>query len=213
MITIYHLGASQSDRIVWLMEELNLPYKLEWFDRGADMLAPAEYRALHPVGTSPIIRDGDRVMAESAAIVEYISQRYGQAKLSIAPSDDNYPDYLYWMQFNNNLQQLFFSKLAMGNAAATEGGGAEIVKNMTKRREDAYYHYLNDRLATSVYLAGNAFSCADIMVMFNLTALPLFGGRAIDDLEHVKAYVERIAQRPAYIKAMAIAGPAASRPA
>ena len=211
MITIYHLGASQSDRIVWLMEELNLPYNLEWFDRGADMLAPPEYRALHPVGTSPIIRDGERVMAESAAIVEYISQRYGQAKLSIALDHECYPDYLYWMQFNNNLQQLFFTKLGMGEGG--EGGATDIIKAMTKRREDAYYHYLNDRLAESAYLAGPEFSCADIMVMFNLTALPLFGGRGIDDLEHVKAYVDRVSQRPAYIKAMAIAGPAAARPA
>ena len=63
MITIHHLGVSQSDRIVWLMEELNLPYELKWYDRGADFLAPPEYRALHPVGTAPIIVDGDLVVA------------------------------------------------------------------------------------------------------------------------------------------------------
>jgi glutathione S-transferase len=88
------------------------------------------------------------------------------------------------MQLNNNLQQLFFTKLAMGDAG--EGAAVDVIKAMTKRREDAYRHYLNDRLAESAYLAGPEFSCAGIMVMFNLTALPLFGSRGIDDLEHVK---------------------------
>jgi glutathione S-transferase len=71
-------------------------------------------------------------------------------------------------------------------------GAVDIIKAMTKRREDAYYHYLNDRLAESAYLAGPEFSCPDIMVMFNLTALPLFDARGIDDLEYVKAYVEKL---------------------
>ncbi len=66
MITIHHLGVSQSDRIVWLMEELNLPYELKWYDRGADFLAPPDYRALHPVGTAPIITDGP--FAEGAEV-------------------------------------------------------------------------------------------------------------------------------------------------
>ena len=98
MITIYHLGVSQSDRIVWLMEELALPYQLEWYDRGENGLAPAEYLALHPAATAPVIRDGDLVLCESAAIVEYISQRYGEGKLSVASDQPNFPDYLYWMQ-------------------------------------------------------------------------------------------------------------------
>ena len=85
MITVYHLGRSQSDRIVWLMEELGLPYNLEWFDRGEDQLAPQAYRDLHPVGTSPIIRDGDTVLSESAAICEYVSQKYGNGALSVQP--------------------------------------------------------------------------------------------------------------------------------
>ena len=75
MITIYHLGVSQSDRVVWLMEELNLPYHLEWFDRGEDGLAPDEYRALHPAATAPVIKDGDRTLTESAVILEYICRR------------------------------------------------------------------------------------------------------------------------------------------
>lgn len=210
MITIYHLGVSQSDRIVWLMEELGLPYKLEWFDRGDDMLAPPEYRALHPAGTSPIIKDGDLVMAESTAIVEYISQRYGEGKLSVPPASPDYPHYLYWMNFNNNAQTPFFIKMGL---SGVEGGADSMMMKMAQRREDGLYKALNDRLGESEYLGGDQFSCADIMSMFNLTAISLFGGRSIDDLPNVVAYVERISQRPAYIKAMAIAGPAAAKPA
>jgi len=213
MITIHHLGVSQSDRVVWLMEELNLPYKLKWYDRGADFLAPAEYRALHPIGTAPIITDGDLVMAESTAIVEYISQRHGGGRLSVPPDDPDYPHYLFWMQFNNNLQATLFIKLAFQSTGAAPAADNPMMVT-TQRREDAIYRALEQRLGESEYLGGPCFSCADIMSMFNLTSLGMLGARAVDDkLPHTRAYVERVTARPAYIKAMSIAGPAATRPA
>ena len=212
MIIIHHLGVSQSDRIVWLMEELNLPYQLKWYDRGPDFLAPAEYRALHPVGTAPIITDGDLVMAESTAIVEYISQRHGGGRLSAKPSDPDYPHYLFWMQFNNNLQSVLFIKLAFQSTGTTPGADNPMMAT-TQRREDGIYRALEQRLGESDYLGGPNFSCADIMSMFNLTSLAMLGARTIDDsLPNTKAYVERVTARPAYQKAMSIAGPAATRP-
>jgi glutathione S-transferase len=213
MITIHHLGVSQSDRIVWLMEELGLPYELKWYDRGDDFLAPAEYRALHPAGTAPVITDGDLVMAESTAIVEYISQRHGGGRLSVHPDDPDYPHYLYWMQFNNNLQSVLFIKIAV-QSAGMEPTADNIMMTTTRRREEGIYRALEQRLGESEYLGGPRFSCADIMSMFNLTSLGMLGARAIDDsLPNTRAYVERVSARPAYQKAMAIAGPAASRPA
>ncbi|MDH4041226.1 MAG: glutathione S-transferase [Gammaproteobacteria bacterium] len=213
MITIHHLGVSQSDRIVWLMEELGLPYELKWYDRGDDFLAPAEYRALHPAGTAPVITDGDLVMAESTAIVEYISQRHGGGRLSVHPDDPDYPHYLYWMQFNNNLQSVLFIKIAV-QSAGMEPTADNIMMTTTGRREEGIYRALEQRLGESEYLGGPRFSCADIMSMFNLTSLGMLGARAIDDsLPNTRAYVERVSARPAYQKAMAIAGPAASRPA
>jgi glutathione S-transferase len=212
MITIHHLGVSQSDRIVWLMEELNLPYKLKWYDRGADFLAPPEYRALHPIGTAPIIVDGDLVLAESTAIVEYISQRHGSGRLSVPASDPNYPHYLFWMQFNNNLQSVMFIKVAFMSTGATPGADNPMMAT-TQRREDGIYRALEQRLGESDYLGGPEFSCADIMSLFNLTSLGMLGARAIDDgLPNTKAYVERVTARPAYKKAMSIAGPAAPKP-
>lgn len=212
MIIVHHLGVSQSDRVVWLMEELNLPYQLKWYDRGSDFLAPAEYRALHPAGTAPIITDGDLVMAESTAIVEYISQRHGGGRLSVKPDDANYPHYLFWMQFNNNLQSALFIKLAFQTMGAVPGAENPMMAT-TQRREDGIYRALEQRLGESDYLGGPNFSCADIMSMFNLTSLAMLGARAIDDkMPNTKAYVERVTARPAYKKAMSIAGPAASRP-
>ena len=213
MITIHHLGVSQSDRVVWLMEELGLPYELKWYDRGEDFLAPAEYRALHPAGTAPIIEDGDLVLGESTAIVEYLSQRHGEGRLSVPVSDPDYPHYLYWMQFNNNLQSILFIKLAFQSMGA-EPGMENPMMTTTMRREDGIYNALEQRLGESEYLGGPEFSCADIMSMFNLTSLAMLGARAVDDsLPNTQAYLQRVTSRPAYQKAMAIAGPEASRPA
>ena len=212
MITIHHLGVSQSERIVWLMEELELPYELKWYDRGADFLAPPELRALHPMGTAPVIEDGELVMAESTAIVEYISQRHGGGRLSVAPEDPDYPDYLFWMQFNNNFQSALFMKTAF------QAGGGDLdsnnpIRDVIVRREKGLYDYLEQRLSDSEYLGAQRFTCADIMSLFNLTSLAMLGARPIDDmLPHSRAYVERLTARPAYQKAMSIAGPTATAP-
>ena len=213
MITIHHLGISQSDRVVWLMEELGLPYELKWYDRGADFLAPPEYRALHPVGTSPIIVDGDLVMAESTAIVEYLSGRYGEGRLSVPQESPEYPHYLFWMQFNNNLQSMLFIKMAV-QSMGVELTDNNLIMTTTQRREDGIYSALEQRLGASDYLGGPVFSCADIMSMFNLTSLAMLGARTIDEaMPNTKAYLDRVTARPAYKKAMAIAGPEAGRPA
>jgi glutathione S-transferase len=213
MITIHHLGISQSDRIVWLMEELGLPYELRWYDRGEDFLAPPEYRALHPAGTAPIITDGDLVLAESTAIVEYISQRHGNGRLSVAASSPDYPHYLYWMQFNNNLQTTLFVKMAY-QLAGGEPGADNLMMTTTLRREEGLYQALEQRLGESEYLGGAEFSCADVMSVFNLTSLAALGARAVDDnMPNTLAYIERVTARPAYQKAMSIAGPDAVKPA
>ena len=208
MITIHHLGVSQSDRVVWLMEELDLPYRLKWHKRMESGLAPNEYLALHPTATAPVIEDDGKVLTESAVIVEYICHRYAGGKLTVRPDQSNYADYLYWMHFNNNILGLFFAKSALG--AGGQGNSAGLTDTVVRRREKQYYNFLNARLGESPYLAGPDFTCADVMVMFPLTSLPLFGGRAIDDLPNVVSYVRRQEARPAYIKAMAIAGPNAT---
>jgi len=210
VITIHHLGVSQSERIVWLMEELGLPYKLKWYDRKANRLAPDELLALHPTAMAPVIEDGDRVLTESAVIVEYICHRYAGGKLTVQPAQPNYYDYLYWMHFNNSTMGLRFTKSVL--AAGAAGPIADTMSELVKRREEQFYGYLNRRLGESPYLGGPEFTCADIMSVFRLTTAVLFGARRIDDLPAVIDYVRRIEARPAYRKAMSIAGPKAVAP-
>lgn len=208
MITIYHLGLSQSERIVWLMEELGLPYDLQWFDRGEDFLAQADYHALHPTATSPTIRDGDLVLTESNAIVEYISHRHGEGKLSVAPEDDNYPEYMYWMQLNHNLQSTFFAKMAAGDL---NDDNNSMIKAMNSR-QNRYYKHLNNQLANNAFIIGDSLTCVDIMAMFPITMLSGMIGIDLAEYPNIQAYVERVSARPAYLKAMAIAGHEAQRP-
>ncbi len=210
MITIYHLGKSQSDRIVWLMEELELPYQLEWYERDENMLAPPAYRALHPMGTAPIIRDGDRVMAESTAIVQYIANRYADGALTVRPEQPEYGDYLYWLHFNNNGQTSYSVNAVVKATGADPTGNISAIS--ANRRQEGLYQHLDARLGESTYLPGEEFTLCEIMSMTNLTTLVAFGGRGIDDLPNAQRYVELISQRPAYQKAMAIAGPTAAPP-
>jgi glutathione S-transferase len=115
------------------------------------------------------------------------------------------------MHCNNNVLGLFFARLALGPDAT--GPHADRVRGFIDRRENGYYRYLDQQLAKSTFVAGPELTCADIMVTFNLTELSLFGGRKIDDLQNVKRYVAEITARPAYQKAMALAGPGAKPPA
>jgi len=208
MITICHLGVAQSDRIVWLMEELGLPYQLEWYDRGPDFMSQGDFQALHPAASAPIIRDGDLVLPESVAIVEYISHRYADSKMSVAPGADNYPDYMYWMQLNNRVQSFFVTKMALGEPS---DDGSSFV-DMLDQRQQKYYLHLDKHLASNSYLAGDEFSNADIMAMFPLTVMAPMAGTDFSEYENTKSYIQRISDRPAYKKAMQIAGPEAQRP-
>ena len=204
VLTIHHLGMSQSERVVWLMEELGLPYEIVWHQRGADGLAPASYLALHPAATAPVVQDGDRMLCESAAILEYVCHKYAGGRLTVAPDQPNYYEYVYWMHFSNNILGLFFSRLGLDGQ--TEGRVAGLVQ----RREDGYARILEQTLATSAHLAGPELTCADIMVAYCLTSPRMFGGR--DDIPNARSYLERIGSRPAYIRAMQAAGPTAAPP-
>src|SRR5882724_3110635 len=191
------------------MEELGLPYEIIWHKRGVDGLAPASYLALHPAATAPVVQDGDRMLCESAAILEYICHKYAGAKLTVSPDQSNYYDYVYWMHFNNNTRGLFFARLALGTQEPN--ANSDRMTGLIKRREDGYARFMEQTLSASPYLAGPEFTCADIMSVFNLVSFPAFRGRS--DTPNVRAYVERMTKRPAYNKATEIAGPNATPPA
>ena len=106
MLTVHHLGKSQSERIVWLCEELGIAYELKHTARDSrTMLAPPDYKALHRIGAAPVITDGDLVLAESGAVVEYIIARYGNGRLALKADHPDFANFLYWFHFANGTLQ------------------------------------------------------------------------------------------------------------
>ncbi len=205
MLTVHHLGISQSDRIVWLCEELDLPYTLVRYDRDpATRLAPADYRALHPFGTAPVITDGDLVLGESAAIIEYLCATHGGGRLTIAPGQPGYADYLFWFHFANG--SLMPAVMIDMVGRLIDGRDAAIVANLNARLTRAY-EMIEARLDKSPYLAGGEFTVADLITIFPLTTMRAFAPRDISSYPAIRAYLKRIAERPAFRRAMAKADP------
>jgi glutathione S-transferase len=206
MIKIHHLGHSQSERIVWLCEELKLPYDIVRHTRDAvTRLSPPSLKALHPLGAAPLIEEGDLLLAESAAIVEYISVVHGASALKPGPSHANYTDFLYWFHFaNGNLQPTFMRLMAV---TRTKLPADHPVLLATQGRFDLVLQLVEARLATVPYFAGAELTLADIMSVFTLTTARLFHPFDLAPYPHTLAYLARIGARPAYQRAMAKGDP------
>jgi glutathione S-transferase len=205
LLTVHHLGVSQSERIVWLCEELGIPYELKVYDRDATTrLAPADYKALHPLGTAPIITDGDVVLPESGAIIEYIIGKYGNGRLAVAPDQPNFADYLFWFHFANGSMMPSQMRMMMANAT----GAAETpVMRFMRERSETVWRLVEDRLGEAPYFAGDEFTAADIIMGFALTTMRAFVPRELDGDPNIRAYLKRIGERPAYKRAMAKGDP------
>ncbi len=201
MLTVHHLGKSQSERIIWLCEELGVPYELKIYDRDpVTRLAPPEYQALHPLGTAPIINDGDIVMAESAAIMEYIMARHGGESLAVAPTDPAYPDYVYWFHFANGTLQPSLGRSMSLSRLNLPPDDATLV--WVNKRRDHILNLVEKRLGEAEYLAGSAFTAADIVTVFSLTTMRIFLPLDLSPYPNILAYLQRIGARPAYQRAM-----------
>lgn len=206
MLTVHHLGKSQSERIVWLCEELGIPYDLKVYDRDAKtMLAPPEYKALHPIGAAPVITDGAVVLAESGAIVDYIIARHGGGRLALKPEDPAFADYLYWLHVANGTLQPAMGRMMILARLKLPAGDA-VLAAMTARLEKAL-GLVEARLAQATWLAGNAFTAADIMTVFSLTTMRYFFPVDLGPYPAIRAYLARVAARPAYQRAMAKGDP------
>ena len=206
MLTVHHLGISQSERIVWLCEELGIPYELVRYDRDpVTRLAPEAYKALHPMGIAPVITDGDLVLGESGAIIEYIIARYGSGRLSVGVEDPAFADYLFWFHFANGT---LMPSVLTGMIASMLGQGEDnpVVHTLVERVDRAYA-MLEARLGTVPYLAGAEFTAADIVTIFGLTTIRAFAPRDLGPYPNVAAYLARIGARPAYQRAMAKGDP------
>ena len=205
MLTVHHLGVSQSDRIVWLCEELGIPYELKIYDRDpVTRLAPAEYKALHPSETAPVVTDGDITLAESGAIVEYILAKYGAGRLAVAPDSPDYPTYLYWLHYaNGSFMPAGMVDLVLGVLGLRDQESVQPLR----ARADRGYAVAEKRLGEAVWFAGDTFTAADIMMLFPLTTMRVFAPRDLALYPNIRAYLARIGERPAYQRACRKADP------
>ncbi len=206
MLKIHHLGQSQSERIVWLCEELELPYELLHYTRDAvTRLSPPELKTLHPLGAAPLMEDGDLLLAESAAIVEYLIVKHGGGRFKLGPDHPDYADFLYWFHFSNgNLQSGMLRFMSMNRAGLAANHPALV---SVKGRLDLLLALVEDRLGKVPYFAGQEFTAADIMSVFSFTTMRLFQPLDLTPYPNIRAYLQRIGERPAYQRAMAKGDP------
>jgi len=235
MLTVHHLGMSQSERIVWLCEELEIVHRVVRYERDPVTLLSPRYRALYPFGTSPVITDGDLVLGESGAIIDYIIATYGAGRLGGNPEMPNYVDYLYWFHFANGTLMpalnLDMITRAIGISRDAETLAAwrnwwrahpirrrpvsdeelarmlSALRNAWHERPVNAYRLIEHHLQSHAYFAGAEFSAADIMMVFPLTTMRAFDPRDLSPYPNIRNYLHRIGARAAYQRAMARAEP------
>ena len=211
MITVHHLNNSRSQRVLWLLEELGVPYEIKRYQRDPQtMLAPPSLRAVHPLGKSPVITEGDLTLAESGAIIEHLAEREGRLVPTLGSPE--WKRYRYWMHYAEGslmpplLLKLVFDRLGKAKAPFF---ARPIVKAIAAKAKSTYIEpqinlhldYLEGELGKSTWFAGEEFSAADIQMSFPIEGAAARGGL---DARRPKltAFLERIHARPAYRRAL-----------
>jgi glutathione S-transferase len=202
MITVHHLDDSRSQRILWLLEELGLPYEIRRHKRDPETrLAPPELKQIHALGKSPVIEDGAKVVAESGAIIDYVLRHYGNGRLAPAPSASEYDDYIHWMHYAEGSGM---PALIIRINVARVGEAAALALPRLDREISLQLGYLNDALKGRQYILGNEFSAADIQLSF---IGELAGARfGVDGYPDIQAWVQRFQGRPGYLAALVKGG-------
>lgn len=218
MITLHHLNNSRSQRILWLLEELGLPYEIKRYQRDTKtMLAPPELRAVHPLGKSPVITDGELTVAESGAIVEYLADRYGEGRLLAAHGTPERLRQNYWLHYAEGsampplLLKLVFQRVASTPAPffvrpVMKGIAAKVQESFVDPQIALHLAYLEAELGAAEWFGGRAFSAADIQMSFPLEAAASRGGISATTCPRLHDFLQRIHARPAYQRALAAGG-------
>jgi glutathione S-transferase len=217
MIVVHHLNNSRSQRVLWLLEELGVEYELKRYERDPKtLLAPASLRAVHPLGKSPIVTDGELTLAESGAILEYLVGRYGGGRLIPALGSAEHLRYRYWLHYAEGsampplLLKLVFDRVEQAPAPffvrpILRSVSARVKAAFIEPQLTLHFDYVESELAKSTWFAGAELTAADIQMSF-----PLEGARARAGLAgnrpHLLAFLERIHARPAYRTALARGG-------
>jgi glutathione S-transferase len=202
MITVHHLNDSRSQRILWLMEELGLPYEIRRYQRLPTRLAPPELAAIHPVGKSPVITDDGRTVYESAAIIDYVIRRHAGGRLQPDPATPAYDDYMMWMHYAEGsamlplLLHLYVSRLGEAGAPLHPRIESETANHLG---------YLDGHLKNRSFLMGDIFTGADIQMSFVAEIAEVYGKRA--PFPSLDAWIKRLHARPAWKRALEKGGP------
>ncbi|WFL76521.1 glutathione S-transferase [Altererythrobacter arenosus] len=203
MLTVHHLRLSQSERIVWLCEEMGIDYEVKLYNRREDnRLAPDEYKALHPMGIAPVITDGEFVLGESGAIIDWIVAQYGDRGLI---PDKNHPDFADHLFYYHWANATFMTNGMM--ALVANFMGAKELPPFVADRVQKGWAIVEKRLGEADYFGGSQLTTADIMMGFQLTTSRAMSGMNIEGMPNLQAYLNRIGEREAYQRAMAKAEP------
>jgi glutathione S-transferase len=203
MLVVHHLNDSRSQRVLWLLEELELPYEIQRYQRDAvTRLAPPELKAVHPLGKSPVLVDGTRTVIESGAIVDFLIRRHGQGRLQPDPQTPDFDSYQQWLHFAEGsamlplLLKLYVSRLGEAGAPLWPRIESEIASHLG---------YIDQSLQGRDWLVGDQLSGADIQMSFVGEVAGARGNR--ERYPQVEAWVKRFQQRPAYRRALQRGGP------
>ncbi|MGJ5032781.1 MULTISPECIES: glutathione S-transferase [unclassified Bradyrhizobium] len=216
MLTVHHLNNSRSQRVLWLLEELGVPYEIIRYERQPDMRAPKELRAIHPLGKSPVITDDGNTVAESGAIVEYLIETYGEGRLIPPPKTPERLRYSYWLHYAEGsampllLLKLLFNIMPKRAPALlrpiVRKVSNQALSTLVNPQLKQHMAFWESELQKSEWFAGDSFTAADIQMSFPLQAAASRGGleqghpRAMD-------FLARIEERPAYKIALEKGGP------
>jgi glutathione S-transferase len=219
MITVYHLNNSRSQRVLWLLEELGLPYEVKRYERNPTTLrAPAALRAVHPLGKAPTITDGQLTLAESGAILEYLVERAEHGpRLAPPPRTPERLRYSYWMHYAEGsamlpvVLRLLFDEMPRQPMPAlarpvVRALASRVIESFVQPQVEAHLEYLESELGKSTWFAGEEFTAADIQMSFPIEVVAGRGGLGAERVK-LRGYLERIHQRPAYQRAIERGGP------
>jgi glutathione S-transferase len=213
VITVHHLNNSRSQRVLWLLEELDVPYEITRYQRNpATMLAPPALRSVHPLGKAPVITDDGQTIAESGAIVEYLVERYGAGRLVPPGGTPERLRYRYWLHYAEGsampplLLKLIFSRLKSAKMPFFARPVARAIAGRTlaafiEPQINSHLDYLEAELDGSPWFAGSDFSAADIQMSFPLEAAASRGGLE-ESRPRLTDFLRRIHARPAYRRAL-----------
>jgi glutathione S-transferase len=198
MIVVHHLNDSRSQRILWLLEELGLPYEIKPYQRDAQTrLAPPELKKVHPLGKSPVITDGNRTIIESGAIIDYVIRRHGKGRLQPAPETPEYDEYAQWMHYAEGSAML---PLMLNLYSARLGDAAAPLMPRIESEIANHLAYIDGALKGRQFLLGDTLTGADIQMSFVGEVAGAFGKRA--QYPNLDAWTRRLHERPAFKKAL-----------